>query len=184
MKLHILLFIFFGLSFLNANSQQKFSLRSQNFVGILDGEAGTSVQFHSINGLQYKKWFGGIGAGLDHYYLRSIPLFLSFSREFSIKHNIFYFSADGGVNFPWVKNTNSPFINPDNFKTAGYWGGGFGYRIPVLKYSLLIHIGYSYKHMKEKSENTFPCIYPPCPTYKEQYDYYLKRVSVKAGWMF
>ena len=168
-----------------ASAQQRLTFHSQNYVGMLEGEAGTSVQLHTVNGLQYRKWFGGIGAGLDYYYFRSIPLFLSLNRDLNIKRNKFYFSADGGINFPWVKNTTFYWAEQEDFSPSHYWAGGMGYKLAINKQNrLLLHIGYSYKHMIQETQYEYPCLIPPCPVSKQRYDYYLKRLSLKAGWMF
>ena len=184
MKKLLILGIISGSILFKANGQEKFTLRSQNYIGILEGGSGSYLQFHSVNGLQYKKWFGGIGVGLDHYYLRSIPLFFSLIRDIPVRKNIFYVSADGGVNFPWENDANDSW-GENNYSTSYYWSSGFGYKIPIhKKNNLLFHVGYSFKHLKNDYTITFPCLIPPCPESKQEYNYYFRRLSLKAGWMF
>ena len=88
---------------LSASAQEKFVFHSQNFAGLLEGQAGSAFQLQTINGVQNKGWFTGIGAGLDYYRFRSVPLFLNMSK-FLFDGKKFFVSGNGGVNFPWLKN--------------------------------------------------------------------------------
>src|SRR5689334_8657847 len=83
--------------------KDKFRFSSQNYAGILEGESGTSLQVQTINGLRYKTWFAGVGTGLDYYYQRTIPLFLSVSKFLSSTKVPLYFNGDAGINFIWSK---------------------------------------------------------------------------------
>ena len=53
--------------------KEKKFFSSQISTGIVEGEQGTSFHIETINGLRYKTWFAGIGAGLDYYYYRFCP---------------------------------------------------------------------------------------------------------------
>jgi hypothetical protein len=172
-----------------ANAQDKIIFSSQNYAGLLEGEIGSKFQVQTINGVKYKTWFAGIGTGIDWYYQRSIPLFASLNRDFFKKaKRSFYISADAGINFPWKNNVYN-YYGYDNGKLSPglYWAGGLGYRIEVGKNTdaILIHIGYSYKHLIEKSRTiVFPCFDFPCPESTDQFDFNLKRLSLKFGWSF
>jgi len=167
-------------------AQKKLNFSSQNYIGILEGEASTSFQLQTINGLRYKTWFAGVGTGLDYYYQRSIPLFASFSKFLPSTKTPFYFNGDAGINFPWSKNDSYYFQYRGDFSPSFYWAAGFGYKFSFKKRSegILLNFGYSYKHLIQETETSYPCLVPPCPVYKERYDYRLKRLSLKAGWMF
>jgi len=77
--------IFFLLMQLTAvlPAQQKPRFSTQNMVGLLVGGSDNAPQVQTINGLAYRNWFTGVGAGIDWYYQRSIPLFLSANRFFT-----------------------------------------------------------------------------------------------------
>jgi len=177
------------LFFHSARSQSGYKFHSQNYVGIVQGSESPAVQLQTINGVQKDKWFGGVGAGLDYYILRSVPLFLSFTRYLSVNQRSIYFSADGGADFVWDKGTANKFngYQPNgDFKTGWYFGGSAGYKIGLKnnKDAVLLNIGFSAKYIRETILTTGPCLMPPCPIFEDRFDYHLKRLSLKAGWMF
>jgi hypothetical protein len=186
--LPVLLFICYSLAAQKKSDKPRLQFSSQNYAGILEGGAGTSFQLQTINGVRYKTWFAGAGTGLDYYYQRSIPLFASVSKFFPKAKNALYFNADAGVNFHWKRRDLIEFQyqNPGEYFPSLYWAGGVGYRFASKKRSdgFLINLGYSYKHIVQKNKITQPCLIPPCPTYDERYDYRLRRLSLKMGWMF
>jgi hypothetical protein len=181
-----LLFICYSLAAQKKFDKPRLQFSSQNYAGILEGGAGTSFQLQTINGVRYKTWFAGAGTGLDYYYQRSIPLFASVSKFFPRAKSALYFNADAGANFPWSKGSIDNFEYRGKFSPALYWAGGAGYRFASKKRSdgFLINLGYSYKHIVQKNKITQPCLIPPCPTYDERYDFRLRRLSLKMGWMF
>ncbi len=173
---------------LAAQVKPKFS--TQNYVGIVAGSRETELQVQTINGLSYKKWFTGIGSGIDWYFLRSIPVFVSAERSISItaKRKL-YFSSAAGANFPWK---NEGYYNyywgwdASKMYPGFYWNAGFGYKIAVGKQNdaILFHLGYSNKFYKEKVTSVYPCLIPPCPENTETFKYNLRALSLKLGWGF
>lgn len=169
-----------------AAAQKKPAFSSLNYIGILEGQSGTSFQLQTINGFRYKTWFAGVGTGLDYYYYRSIPLFVSVSKFLPAAKLPLYFNADAGINFPWERGGIYSFQYNGEASSSFYWAGGLGYKFVFKKRNdgLLLNLGYSYKHIIQQTETTYPCFNPPCPVSKERYDYRLKRLSLKAGLMF
>ena len=170
------------------NAQQKFSFRSSNYVGLLEGETGSAFQLQTINGFQHRGWFGGIGTGLDYYRYRSIPLFFSLNKKIGNQSSGFFISMDEGLNFAWYnreKRWDNDFIS-SKFSPSLYWSPGIGYSLGLRnnKDAILISIGYSYKHLKEKVERPVFCINPPCEPVIERYDYRLNRLLMRVGWQF
>lgn len=80
---------FFFFAAVSLSAQKKYGFRSQNFVGVLEGNEKTALQFQTINGCGCGNWFVGIGTGIDAYLYRSVPLFLSINRDFLIAKRIF-----------------------------------------------------------------------------------------------
>jgi len=187
MKLFFSSAILFGS--LCANAQEKINFSSQNYLGLLEGAHGSAFQLQTINGIAYKTWFVGLGTGIDWYYQRSIPAFVSASKDFFKKAGrSFYASIDGGMNFPW--KDDKPYNDwgyrvgkPDR---GAFWSAGLGYKIGVGKSNdaLLMHLGYSYKHLSEEVTTVSPCLVGPCPENTEKFDYSLRRLSLKVGWNF
>lgn len=168
---------------------QKTQFHSQNYVGVLEGDARSAFQLLSINGLQRATWFAGLGTGLDYYFFRSVPLFLSITKFTSSSDRSFYFTADGGVNFVWDKTTANPYNmyrSDGEFRPSLYAGLSAGYKVGLKnkKDAILLNIGYSAKQVRETLESDIFCINPPCPKYYDRYNYKLNRLSLKIGWMF
>jgi hypothetical protein len=158
-------------------SQSSWKFRSVEYGGLLSGQAGNYGQVQTINGLYKKSWFLGIGAGLDYYRFRSIPLFLSVTKELMPAKNGLFLSLDAGTNYPWYKRSG---LTSDGFSTSvfhrgPYWSAGLGYKIKWSarrNRALSLFAGYSYKELKEDA-NTSPDI-----TY---YDYRNRQWSLKIG---
>ena len=177
-----------------SSAQHKVTFSSQNYLGLLVGEQGSKSQLQTINGAKFKSWFAGLGAGIDWYYRRSIPLFMSLDKDFLKKGNRnFYFTADGGVNFPWKDDETYKEQGYEITSTpAGlYWAAGLGYKIGIGKKNdaLLLQLGYSYKHIRENVKNTWYPIYSdpellPLQNLTDRFDYYLNTFSLKIGWKF
>jgi hypothetical protein len=168
--------------------QKKPSFSSQVYTGIVTGESATDLQLQTINGVKWDKWFGGIGAGIDWYYYRSIPVFASVSRSlFQKGKRSFMLYGDAGINLPWKQQYFYTFEDINAKQFAGlYWASGFGYKFGLGKAdnALLLRLGYSYKKTEERITSTFPCFNPPCLPSTEVYAYKLKRLSLSIGWGF
>ena len=184
MKIILLLFAACLLGY-NSDAQLKPQFSSQNYVGILEGDAQTSFQFQTINGFKYRGWFAGAGTGIDYYFQRSIPVFFSLSKFLSSTKVPLYFTGDFGINIPWIKEVTW-FRDPGGFEKGLYWGGGMGYRFGLKKTSnaFLLNFGYSGKNLFHEESSVSPCLVPPCPVMKQTYKYNLNRLSVRVGFTF
>jgi hypothetical protein len=171
----------------SAAAQYKF--HSQNYFGALAGDLDDALSVNTINGVQRGPWFGGVGTGIDYYYIRTVPLYLSLSRFITTKVNSIFFTLDGGTNFVWDKSTANVYnfnSNDGDFSPSLYYGALAGYKLGINKKtgSLLMSVGYSAKKINEKFKTTSPCIFPPCPEYEQKYEYDFKRFTFRVGWMF
>jgi len=176
---------------LSGQAQGPWKFRSVEYGGILTGEKGTFGQIQSINGLYKGSWFLGVGAGLDYYRFRSIPLFLSVNKDLMPHKNGLFLSLDGGVNYPWYKRHYSQpqFAPLSIFHPGAYWSASLGYKLKMSPRGkeLLLSAGYSFKKLKEDYRYYFPpCIQGGCPMTSppDHYDYDNQRVSMKAGISF
>src|ERR1043166_6595657 len=179
----ITVFAFMGI----CASAQKARFSSQNYVGLLEGEHGSSLQLQTINGVKFNSWFVGLGTGIDWYYRRSIPFFASVDKDFLKKgKRAFYLSANAGINFPWqTDNYHNEWGYDETKSSAGlYWSAGFGYKVGVGKGNdaLLMQLGYDYKHVTEKV--TLPYMVFDSMDPNDQFDYHLRKLSIKVGWNF
>jgi len=170
---------------LGGNAQEKVKPRfsSVNQLGLLHGQSGTAFQWQTINGVSYKTFSGGIGAGTDYYYLKTIPLFFDIRKIF-YKKLLAY--VDAGVNFPWnKKDTENKIVIEGTYSKGFYVDAGAGYLINIKKPGkLLFSIGYTEKQIKENADPNV-IVEPNPPThYTNYYKYIFRRLTMKIGLCF
>ena len=187
----ILLTGFLALISVNLMAQSKIRFSSQNYITLLQGERGSFFGVQTINGLKYKTWFTGLGTGVDWYYQRSIPVFLSLNEDIPAKGSRNFFIATRvGVNCPWQK---TGYYDEWGYKLLVvlprlYWEAGLGYRIGIgkSKKALLLELDFSEKYSRENVQyiSFAPLLLLPQPLENNHIDYRLRRLSLKAGWSF
>jgi hypothetical protein len=157
---------------------------SINQAGLLNGESKTAFHLQSVNGIQYKNLFAGIGVGLDYYKYRSIPLFIELRKYFGATKNQFFVYADGGANFVWAKS-NGAYNNTVKYYPGFYGNAGIGYKA-VFKngMGILLSAGYSYKKIKEEQSSGFCPMGNTCYLQTDTYKYDFNRLIIQIGWMF
>ena len=167
-------------------STSKAYFHSINQVGLLEGERGSAFQIQTINGVQYKSWYAGIGLGIDYYQIRGIPLFLDIRKEF-VKRKVFVY-ADGGVHYPWPTDNQNMMpisLTTGNFENGLYADVGMGYQFVFTRHnSLVLSLGYSYKKVTQKTSTTICPFNGPCYVNKQEINYDLNRLSIKIGFAF
>jgi hypothetical protein len=158
---------------------------SINQGGFLTGERGSSLLLQTINGVQYKTWFAGVGVGLDFYKTRGIPLFLDIRKNILNKASTPFIYMDGGIHFTWPTEKDKGVNNTQKFNNGLYYDAGLGYKAGLGNtHALLLSVGYSLKKIEEKYVPFQVCPGGCGPTYNEQYNYTLNRLSLKVGWQF
>jgi hypothetical protein len=177
-----------------ASAQSGWKFRSGDYLGLAAGQWGNYGLLQTVNGVAKGPWFLGLGAGMDNYRFRSVPLFVSVTRDlpvFSKKSGLFL-NLDGGINLPWYKRD---FIYvgeglTSQFHAGSWFSGGLGYKWPLSPRTgkaLLLSVNYSEKRLKEHQQFGTPCAYPSvCGISDQTYLYeYLNRVFLfKIGFMF
>jgi hypothetical protein len=190
MKIILLLPLLFFLVTIDAQSQktttEKKFFSSQISAGITEAEQGTSFHIETVNGFRYKTWFGGIGAGLDYYYMRSIPIYLSATKYLAPRNHSFFVQADAGLNVAWERESFNVWNEVDHeFKPGLFWNGTVGFVTGLdRKNSFSFGVGYSHKNLKEIKEIAIACFNPPCENTFETYRYNLNRLTLRLGWQF
>lgn len=154
--------------------------------GLLEGTAGPSWNLQTINGVNYKSWFAGIGVGLDYYNLRTIPLFVDFRKELLRKSKTPFLYADGGIHFDWLTTGQKPGWGSSEYNRGFYYDAGAGYKFGFgnRRDALLVSAGYTMKTIREERVFIQQCVQPPCNPSKEYYNYTFSRLSFKVGWQF
>ncbi|MCU7552455.1 hypothetical protein OCK74_25270 [Chitinophagaceae bacterium LB-8] len=166
----------------------QYSFHSINQLGIVEGEKGTSFQLQTINGFTRNYWFAGVGAGLDYYHQRTVPVFIDIRRKILKNEKSPFVYADAGFSFPWEKQDGESVWYKEEYKKGSYFDLGLGYQLPVHKLgSFVFSLGYSEKRLREERYNDFYLIYSGVydgGNNKNIMDYRFRRISIKAGWQF
>ena len=88
-KILVAAVIFFAIA-AYANAQQQKPSRpvfhSVEQGVLINGNRAVSGALQTVNGIGYGNWFAGIGAGIDFYRYRSVPLFLDLRRSLDMKN--------------------------------------------------------------------------------------------------
>ena len=154
--------------------------------GTVSGESETAPQFQITNGLKYKTYFAGISVGLDIYYRTSLPLSIDLRKNIFARPRTPFVYLKAGINFPLQKEKESSLLISQ--QNGLYYDIGAGYNLCLNKSNALqFSAGYSFKAFSEKKYNPgvmILSVWPPPPNYIEEYQYRLKRISVKVGWSF
>jgi hypothetical protein len=178
--------------------QNPIQLRSTETSGLSSGSAGSYFQLQSVNGVSKGPWFAGLGAGLDYYRFRSVPLFLSVTRDLAVgKRNWFVLYLDGGTNLPWYKRRAGSLVTPEGaassvFHSGEYWSGGVGYLWKLGEHSkkaVLLSAGYTVKKLTEDQTAQDPgcplagnC--PGTPASSVVYEYLCRAYQLMIGFRF
>jgi len=160
--------------------------QSINTIGLLDGQAGGALQLLTINGLQHRSWFWGIGTGIDEYRLKSVPLFADIRKR--LTRNFFAYT-DAGFNWYWQKPGDvKQFYISDKFKTGLYGEAGLGYMVQLHRgLSMLFSGAYSFKKLTEQGDDGWgstAVIFPVTTSSSSSINYHLNRMAIKAGIAF
>jgi hypothetical protein len=152
-------------------------------VGALMGEKGAYWQVQTIQSIRYKTWYAGIGAGVDWYGIRGVPVFLDLRKDVFKTPNSPYFYVDGGVHLAHMNNEKDQWFNY-SYSNGFYSDVGFGFRIGISQRNkLLLSGGYSYKdgikYQKWKCVDGVSC---GVNTFR--YTSSLHRMTLKMGWQF
>jgi len=153
--------------------------------GLLEGAAGPSWNLQAINGVFYKSWFAGVGVGLDHYIMRTIPLFVDVRKDIFKKMRTPFLYADGGIQFDWLKTKEKRGWGSSEYNRGYYYDVGAGYKLGFgNRDALLVSAGYTMKKLREEHMGILQCIQPPCNPSKDYYNYTFSRITLKVGWQF
>lgn len=168
-----------------AGQNQKIKFGAVNQVGLLSGDKGEAFMVQTINGIKKDKWFTGVGAGLDFYNERTVPLFIDIRRDLTAKKNTPFAYADAGLNFSWLNAMQR--AEKQIFKTspALYCDLGVGWKLSGKNNGgFLISAGYNFKQVKEKVRNVIwdPVSQTTIET-SDRYNYSYRRIVIKVGFM-
>ncbi|MGN6163845.1 MAG: hypothetical protein ACTHOF_04820 [Flavisolibacter sp.] len=168
---------------LQAQEKPELKFSSINQVGFLKGSSDQALQLQTVNGVVYKTWFAGIGAGLDDYNFKTFTIFADLRRNILNRSQTPFVYIDMGTSLP-SKTHEEDLWQTITYKNGLYFDAGIGYTI-ALKGSLSFNFsaGYSQKYLHEAIMAKgividFPVGGGPQAEY---YDYTFKRLSVKMA---
>jgi len=153
-------------------------------AGGLHGSRGDYFQMQTINGVRYKTWFAGLGAGLDFYYRPGIPLFVDVRKYIFDKPGTPFLYVDAGLHLPAKRKETVNAWTQNVYSKSFYGDGGVGYAFGShSKVRWILSTGYSYK------EGSYTVINPNtgctnCSEYFINYKKYFHRLTVKLGFQF
>jgi hypothetical protein len=175
------------------NGQASWRFRSDNYLGTAIGQLGSYGQVETVNGLYKGPWFVGLGTGMDFYRFRTVPLYLSVTRDLfgAAKKSGFFLNLNGGITLPWGIDHPLPFdVVSSTFSPTVLWSGGLGYRQKLsakTDKALLFTASYEVKNLTEHQTGAicYACTNqePQTPqTY--EYDYVNRVFLLSVGFQF
>ncbi|HTR29345.1 MAG TPA: hypothetical protein VMH27_08740 [Puia sp.] len=155
--------------------QHPLQFRSTEWLGLSTGQAGGAGILGTVNGVAWGPWFTGLGASVDYYRFRSVPLFLSVTRDISLgRRDRLYLYANGGTNVPWYTRPNMGDNNAvvsSTFQGGAYWGGGLGYlwKLGNQRQAIVLSAGYAVKKLSEDQVTASTCAPLDCNMARYEY---------------
>jgi hypothetical protein len=172
-----------------AQQKNKFQWTSTVKAGVMFGASTDNFHMQAMTGLKYTTWQLTAGGGVDCYYWRTVPIFISLSKDLLKKRNTPFVSSQFGINFPWIKNLEEDDWSDYRYHKGFYGNLDAGYRIAInSNASMTLSIGYSQK--KLSAEKIYYSLLEPRPpfnkveTFRENYSYSFNRLSFSVGLSF
>lgn len=154
-------------------------------AGLLTGNNKSGYEVQSINGVRWKTFSAGIGAGLDDYVIKTIPFFFDLRTDIFKKNNSPFLFIDAGPQFLLKQDSHPHDYYDPYYKAKFYFNAGAGYKMNLFtKNAIIISAAFSLKKISE-TQNTI-CDFAPCPENMPPVinnKYALKRFSLQAGWL-
>lgn len=194
MKAILPVFIFF-LFFIQLSAQKKEQWKGYYLVpqlGLVNGDHAVSGQVLMIAGKMKKNLGVGIGAAIDYYKVRTVPVFFDLRKHFSVSGRslVAYLNLGYDIASPlssdYQREGNS-WYNKDNdrFANGVYCDLGLGYLFSDKDQKpFIISIGYSMKSITEKYDEKIYNNFPPYNQFivaERKFRYLFSRLSIKIG---
>ena len=168
---------------------KKFSYRGNAEGGLVNGSHQTNAFISTSHGFTRNGWFAGLGASVDYYRFRTIPVFAEVRKQFGKGGNRAFVSAGSGIDIAWpnadqkFERTNWWTEIPSEFRNGFFCkaGGGVIFNSD-RKTSFTLNAGWSLKTITEKYDEFIwgPGPLPPAPTEKTLV-YKLNRLYIGFG---
>lgn len=159
-------------------------------IALLNGDHSAGGQIQLTGGIEKKRWGIGMGAAIDYYKVRTVPLFVDVRTGFG-KNRLLFSYLNLGSNIAWPLESqysyNLQYWNNQRstFSNGVYTDLGIGYHWINGKKNrrMLMSLGYSTKTV---SESYYEAIYRNFPPYIAEYHerklgYTLNRIVIRCG---
>jgi len=188
MRKYLFFIVLFALAISYSATAQKNEVyfHSINTFAAVGGQTEVNAAFQTVNGIQFSKWFGGIGVGVDNYVYKTLPLFFDARRFLGNEKRCFIY-GDIGYDFPLKNKPGKEVTWYDTYDFSGgiYTDIGMGCQLPISKKSsFILSLGYSYKKLQSKIGTTICPFVGPCFVDYSNYEYSYGRMILKAGLIF
>lgn len=167
-------------------------------AGFLAGQAEPSGDVRATFLLSKNGWSTGVGAAIDWYRFRSVPVYLQARKTFGQRRHKPFAIASAGVNLPAVKTENndvgiwtgrwdmvfwSPI--PSHYGAGMYAEAGAGYGFFNKKQrGLTITLTWVYKSQDEWYETDAPSYANSTLKDRTTTTYFMNRTALRVGWKF
>jgi len=161
-------------------------------IALLNGDNLVSAQVQLTGGIEKKGWGIGIGAAIDYYKVRTVPLFADLRTYFGKQRLLFsYLNLGGNIAWPLESQVSYQW-QPGGYRQGSFSNGlytdlGIGYAFHGKNNrGLVMSLGYSIKTISETYQEA---VYRDFPPYiREFYDrkltYQLNNVVLRCGFRF
>lgn len=161
-------------------------------VGFLNGDNSINWQGSIAAGIRKNSWSIGLGAGIDYYKVRTVPVFVDLRKEIGNKHRPFFTYLNIGADlaapreYEYTSRIDWWWTTPkSNFTNGVYAEAGLGFTVyHRKKTAVLLSVGYSVKTITERYSETIYADFPPYGqafTTERIFDYRFNRFVGKIG---
>lgn len=167
-------------------------------LGFLAGAAEPSGDARATFLLSKDSWSAGVGAGMDFYRFRSVPIFLQGRKSFGKRKSKPFALASAGINLPavkaedgevgiWNRQWDMIWWNPVPTDYDPGWyaelGAGYGF-FNRKQRGLTLSLNWVYKSISEWYETDAPAIANSNQKDRTTTTYFLNRMALRVGWKF
>lgn len=148
-------------------TKSRFYLLTQ--LGYLNGDNSANWQGTISGGIRKNGWSLGLGAGIDYYKVRTVPVFLDIRKDIINSKRPLFIYLNMGANLAaprsveYTNRMNGWWITPQSSFTNGVFGEtGLGYTLySKKKTAIFVSAGYSIKTVTESYTETIYRDFPP-----------------------
>lgn len=153
-----------------ATGRQRLRFSSINHLGVVAGRNDNGFVLQSINGVQYRTWFLGLGAGIDTYQDLTIPLFAELRKAILDRVQTPFVYVNGGFQLMGVKDVDEKNSNKMLYDPGAYYEAGLGYYIRAGKRNA-VSVAFGYCRKEYRKTDAW-----------SSYAYGLNRYAFKVGY--